>query len=76
MAKFIIDLTLDGYDSEEEMIKACEEFIYENLNCTASSVKIKKIDEEIIEKINNLPPGSWPVPSYKPLKFIEGKVPN
>lgn len=45
MPKFIVDLWLDGYDTEEEMVKACEEFIYEQLNMTASSVKIKKIEE-------------------------------
>jgi len=40
MAKFVVDLWLDGYDSEEEMIVACKEFIYESLNMTASSVKV------------------------------------
>lgn len=46
MPKFEVDLWLDGYDSEEEMIEACEEFIYEQLNFTASSVKIKRIEED------------------------------
>lgn len=46
MPKFIVDLWLDGYDTEEEMVDACEEFIYEQLNFTASSVKIELIEEE------------------------------
>jgi len=45
MPKFIVDLWLDGYEDEKEMEKACEEFIYEQLNMTASSVKITKIKE-------------------------------
>ena len=43
MPKFMVELWVDGYDSEENMEKACEEFIYEQLNMTASSVKITKI---------------------------------
>ena len=44
MPKFIVDLWLDGYDNEADMRKACEEFIYEQLNMTASSVKITSMD--------------------------------
>lgn len=43
--KFIVDLWMDGYETEEEMKEACWEFIYEQLNFSASSVKI----EEYIE---------------------------
>jgi hypothetical protein len=46
MAKFLVDLWLDGYDTEEEMEEACAEFIYQQLNMTASSVKIEKIEED------------------------------
>jgi hypothetical protein len=46
MPKFIVDLWLDGYDTEEEMIDACQEFIYEQLDFSASSVKIELIEEE------------------------------
>lgn len=46
MPRFIVDLWLDGYDTEEEMIDACEEFIYEQLNFSASNVEIEKIDED------------------------------
>jgi hypothetical protein len=45
MPKFIVDLWLDGYETDEELEKACEEFIYEQLNFTASSVKITKLEE-------------------------------
>ena len=44
MPQYIIDLWLDGYDTEAEMEKACDEFIYEQLNFTASSVKVKRSD--------------------------------
>lgn len=43
MPKFIVDLWLDGYETEEEMEAACKEFIYDSLNFTASSVKIEYI---------------------------------
>ena len=45
MPKFLVELWLDGYETEKEMKEACEEFIYEQLNMTASSVKITKIFE-------------------------------
>lgn len=45
MPRFIVDLWLDGYETEEEMEAACEEFIYEQLNMTASSVKIERIED-------------------------------
>lgn len=44
MPQYIVDLWLDGYDTEAEMEKACDEFIYEQLNFTASSVKVKRSD--------------------------------
>jgi len=46
MPKFIVDLWLDGYESEEDMREACEEFIYDQLNMTASSVSIKPMKED------------------------------
>jgi hypothetical protein len=46
MPRFIVDLLLDGYETEEEMEEACEEFIYESLNFTASSVQITRIKDE------------------------------
>ena len=45
MTKFIVDLWLDGYDSEEEHDVACKEFIYEQLNFSASSVTVTEIKE-------------------------------
>lgn len=46
MPKFIVELWLDGYESEQEMAEACEEFIYEQLNFAASSVIIERIEDE------------------------------
>ena len=45
MPRFIVDLWLDGYETKEEMEAACEEFIYEQLNFTASSVTITRIED-------------------------------
>jgi len=38
--KFLIDLNMDGYDSEEEEKEACIVFIKEQLDFSTSSVKI------------------------------------
>ena len=46
MPKYIVELWMDGYDNEKDMEEACDEFIYEQLHFTASSVKIDKIDKE------------------------------
>lgn len=46
MPKFIVDLWLDGYDTEEEMSAACEEFIYSQLNFSGSGVEITRINED------------------------------
>jgi hypothetical protein len=43
MTIFLVDLWLDGYNSEAEMEAACNEFIYDQLNMTASGVTIKPI---------------------------------
>lgn len=40
---------MDGYDSEEEMREACIEFIREQLDFSASSVKILEIEGEKYE---------------------------
>jgi len=44
MPKFIVELNLDGYTDEEEMTKACEAFIEEQLNFSASSVKVERFE--------------------------------
>ena len=44
MPEYIVNLWLDGYDTEEQMEKACDEFIYDQLNFTASSVRVKRSD--------------------------------
>lgn len=46
MPKYIVDLWLDGYDSEEETEEECKKFIYEQLNMTASSVSIEKYNDD------------------------------
>jgi hypothetical protein len=51
MAIFVIDLELDGYDTEEEMIEACGVFIYDSLNMTASSVRILEVSDKLKEDI-------------------------
>jgi hypothetical protein len=38
--KILIEFNLDGYETEEEMRKACIEFIKYQLDMSASSVKI------------------------------------
>ncbi len=42
--EFIVDLWLDGYETEEEMEEACIEFIYNQLNFASSSVKVSKLE--------------------------------
>lgn len=46
MPKFIVDLWLDGYETEVEMVEACREFIREQLNFSGSSVKVELVEEE------------------------------
>jgi hypothetical protein len=48
MPTFLIDLWLDGYDNEKSMKEACAEFIYDQLNVTASSVTIIEVDKTLI----------------------------
>ena len=45
MPRYIVDLWLDGYETEEEIEEACDEFLYEQLNMTASSVTFRKIND-------------------------------
>lgn len=44
--KFIVDLELDGYESEEEMKMACIEFIKDQLDFSASSVTVEVFEDE------------------------------
>ena len=48
MPEYIVNLWLDGYDTEEQMEKACDEFIYDQLNFTASSVRVKRSDYDAL----------------------------
>ena len=40
MPKFLIQLNMDGYETEEEELEACKSYIEEQLDFSASSVKI------------------------------------
>lgn len=44
MPKFIVELWLDGYEAKEQE-EACRKFIKEQLDFTASSVKIENYPE-------------------------------
>ncbi len=52
MPKFIVDLWLDGYDTEEEMEKACAEFIYDQLNFAGSGVTVVKLPDENLREVD------------------------
>lgn len=45
MTKYIVDLSLDGYDSPEDAKKAEIEFINEQLNFSASYVKVTQLND-------------------------------
>ena len=53
MPYFLVNLWLDGYESEEEMIDACHEFIVEQLDMTASSVHAYLMPEQDGEILEN-----------------------
>ena len=46
----LIDLWMDGYETDEEHKQACIEYVKEQLDSTAISVKILKVDDEISEE--------------------------
>ena len=58
MPKFIVDLWLDGYETEEEMAEACETFIHDQLNFSGSGVKVTKIPspKDVANQIVNVQP--------------------
>ena len=41
----LIEIDLDGYETQEEMFEACKEFVLEELNITASGVSILWAEE-------------------------------
>ena len=45
MPKYLVDLGLDGYDSREEERVACDAFLKEQLDFSASSVHAERIEE-------------------------------
>ncbi len=46
MAKFIVEMWMDGYEDEEEMAEACAEFMRDQLDFSASSVTITRIEDD------------------------------
>lgn len=53
MARFLVDLWLDGYEDEEAMNKACIDFIEDSLDFSASSVSASKVVKYRILRISN-----------------------
>lgn len=48
--KILIDMWMDGYETEEDMKEAIVEYIQDSLDFSASSVKILEIEGEPYEK--------------------------
>lgn len=44
MTKFVVDLWLDGYETDEEHDAACVEFIIDQLNFAGSGVSVEKYE--------------------------------
>ena len=78
MATFKVELWLDGYDTEEEMTKACEEFIYDQLNFSGSGVSIELIEEPVDVKssIYDVPTEEYQANLKKGGKHLGKKYPN
>lgn len=45
MPKFIVDLNLDGYESEEEHVEACKQFIEEQLDFSANYITVTLLED-------------------------------
>jgi len=45
MPKYLLDIGLDGYNSEEEEKEACDVFIIDQLDFSASSVHAEHVEE-------------------------------
>jgi hypothetical protein len=45
MSVYLLDLDLDGYDNEGDRKKACDVFIMDQLNFSASSVHFEHLEE-------------------------------
>lgn len=46
MPKFLVELSLDGYETPEEEKEACKVFIEEQLDFSASSVKVTELPDD------------------------------
>jgi len=47
MSIYLLDLELDGYDNEEDRKKACDVFIQDQLDFSASSVHFEHLEETV-----------------------------
>lgn len=60
MAKFIVEVWLDGFDSDEEMRKGLDEWIREELRASGASVTVIPIPDDYItnleERVDSLDP--------------------
>lgn len=45
--KMLIELWLDGYETEEQRKEACIEYVEEQLNMTASSIKVLWVEGDV-----------------------------
>lgn len=52
--KVLIDMSMDGYESKEEQLEAIKEFISDNLDFSASSVKILWDETESVDKLKDV----------------------
>ena len=51
MARFIVDLWLDGYDTDQEADIACQQFIEENLDTSVGQVSVTRITDDEYDMI-------------------------
>ncbi len=54
MAKFIIDMHLDGYESEEDMVVACMEYLDNALSHSAITGSFIQVPDDILERVSKL----------------------
>lgn len=72
--QYLIDLDLDGYETEKEMNEACKEFIYDQFNMTASSVSIIEDKNVHFKVYNNEIPVSISLTEEKKNKIIQSLI--
>jgi hypothetical protein len=50
MPKFLVELFLDGYNTEEEMAEACENILTESFDSAASSITVTRLPDDFTYK--------------------------